>query len=168
VHVFGRGFGSIAVDRGRRGVDDRVTAVSSDLFDGVDEPLDVDPCAALGVVFVHRSRRQRREMEEHVDVGREVVVEYARFDEIDSGVEVFGGTEKAVVEGDHVVLRCEMVCEVRTDESRTAGNEHALSVHESMTSARGEISIETRTRKPAIARFRRIESESIYRPKGRR
>src|SRR5699024_1635187 len=137
LRVCARACGSLCGARARRCVDDRVTAASSDLFGGVAAPLDVDPCAALGVVFVHRSRRQRREMEEHVDVGREVVVEYARFDEIDSGVEVFGGTEKAVVEGDHVVLRCEMVCEVRTDESRTAGNEHALSVHESMTSARG-------------------------------
>jgi len=76
-------------------------------------------------------------VEDHVDVGGEVVVEHRGLDELHRGIEILGRSEIGVVNGDHVVVRGEAVREVRTDEARTARHEDALIVHGCVLSGQG-------------------------------
>ncbi len=129
LHTLRRGFSPAPVDRGGRSVDDGLTALFFGLFDGIDESLDVDATAALWILLVHISRGERGEVEQHVDIGRQAVVEDRGFDELDGVVEVFGRAEIRVVDSDHVVVLGEVVGEVRADEPGSSRHEDALVVH---------------------------------------
>jgi len=128
-HTLRRGLGPTAVDRGGRRIDNCVTPLFTDLFDGVDESFDVDPTATLGVLLVHVPRGERYDMKEDVDVRWKVVVEDRRLDEFDRIREISGDSEVGVVDGDHVVVSGEMVGEVRSDEPRATGDEHTFVLH---------------------------------------
>ena len=137
VHVDGRGLGAAAVDRGGGGVDDRFAPFAAGALDRVDEPLDVDAAAALGVALVHVPRGERGEVEDDVDVGGEVVVEDGGLDELYIVVEVLGRPEVGIVDGDHVVVGREAVGEVRADEPGAARNEDAFVLHRYVSSEEG-------------------------------
>ena len=128
-HILGRGVGPGAVDGGGGGVNDPLTAVPASLVDRVDKTLDVHPGAPGRVVLVHRVGGERGEVEDHVHVGREVVVEDACLDELDGVVEICRRPQVAVVDGDDLVVGGEAVGERGADEARTPGDEHASTLH---------------------------------------
>ena len=99
------------------------------LLDNVDEPLDVDTGALLGVCFVHHVRGERSEVKHDIHVHGEVIIEDTRIDELYLVVQILLGTEIAVVKSYHVIRLGEVVGEIRADEARTAGYEHSFPVH---------------------------------------
>jgi len=68
-------------------------------------------------------------MKQHVDIGREIVVENRRFDKVNIVVEVLRRPEICVVDGDYVVVGGEVIGEVRADEPSPTGHENTLIVH---------------------------------------
>jgi hypothetical protein len=99
-HVFWRRFGTGAW-RGS-GIDSGLTAIFAGLFDRVDEPLDVDARGLLFVLLNHCVRGVRHEMEQHVDVGWQVVVRDTTLNELHFIVEILWCAEVAVIEGDNL------------------------------------------------------------------
>jgi hypothetical protein len=68
-------------------------------------------------------------MEQHVDIGREIVVEHRGFDEFDVVSDILRRTEIGIVDSDDIVILGKVVSEVRSDESCATGDKNALVVH---------------------------------------
>ncbi len=69
-------------------------------------------------------------MEDDVDVSGEVVLKDAATVERHVVVQICGRPEILVIDHDYVIVLCEVIRQVRADESRTARDENSCIVHQ--------------------------------------